>query len=96
MAGNTAGGKAAAITNKAKYGEDFYGRIGRKGGMNGKTGGFYANRELASICGQVGGTISRRNGHKLSAREKREIKRSYEKLMAIHLKAQQERQKVLV
>lgn len=60
MAGTKAGGKAAARTNKAKYGEDFYARIGAMGGKKGKTGGFYANRELARIAGAKGGTISRR------------------------------------
>ena len=31
-----------------------------KGGKKGKTGGFYANRELARIAGAKGGRISRR------------------------------------
>lgn len=60
MAGTVAGGKAAAATNKQKYGADFYGRIGAIGGKKGKTGGFYANRELARIAGAKGGRISRR------------------------------------
>lgn len=60
MAGTTAGGKEAAATNKAKYGSDFYARIGAKGGRVGRTGGFYANRELARVAGQKGGRISRR------------------------------------
>lgn len=60
MAGTKAGGKAAAKTNKAKYGADFYGRIGAIGGRKGKTGGFYANRELARTAGAKGGKISRR------------------------------------
>lgn len=60
MAGTKAGGKAAAATNKAKYGEDFYGRIGAKGGKLGRTGGFFANRELAREAGRKGGRISRR------------------------------------
>lgn len=60
MAGTKAGGKAAAATNKAKYGADFYARIGARGGKAGRTGGFYANRELARIAGQKGGRISRR------------------------------------
>ena len=33
---------------------------GRMGGKVGTTGGFYANRELASIAGAEGGRISRR------------------------------------
>ena len=40
MAGTKAGGKAAATTNKTKYGSDFYAKIGAKGGKKGKTGGF--------------------------------------------------------
>jgi general stress protein YciG len=60
MAGTKAGGKAAAATNKAKYGSDFYAKIGAKGGKLGKTGGFFANRELARAAGAKGGRISRR------------------------------------
>ncbi len=60
MAGTKAGGKAAAETNKRKYGADFYARIGAKGGRLGRTGGFYANRELAREAGRKGGRISRR------------------------------------
>ena len=60
MAGTKAGGEAAAATNKAKYGADFYARIGAKGGKRGRTGGFFANRELARIAGRKGGMISRR------------------------------------
>lgn len=60
MAGTKKGGQAAAQTNKAKYGSDFYAKIGAKGGTKGHTGGFYANRELARKAGAVGGRISRR------------------------------------
>lgn len=60
MAGTMAGGKAAAETNKIKYGADFYAKIGAMGGKKGRTGGFYANRELASIAGRKGGQISKR------------------------------------
>lgn len=60
MAGTKDGGKAAANTNKQKYGADFYAKIGAKGGQKGTTGGFYANRELARKAGQKGGRISRR------------------------------------
>ena len=61
MAGTKEGAKKAAATNKARHGEDFYAVIGRRGGQNGTTGGFYANRELARIAGQKGGRISRRS-----------------------------------
>lgn len=60
MAGTADGGKKAAATNKAKYGKDFYARIGAAGGRQGTTGGFYANRELARKAGALGGRISRR------------------------------------
>ncbi|MDB5169879.1 MAG: hypothetical protein JWN82_275 [Candidatus Saccharibacteria bacterium] len=60
MAGTKAGGEAAAKTNKAKYGSDFYAKIGAAGGKKGKTGGFYADRELARIAGARGGRVSRR------------------------------------
>lgn len=60
MAGTKAGGRAAAETNKKKYGADFYARIGAVGGKKGRTGGFFANRDLARIAGAKGGRISRR------------------------------------
>ena len=60
MAGTRAGGILAAKTNKKRYGPGFYARIGAEGGRNGKTGGFFANRELARIAGAKGGQISRR------------------------------------
>jgi len=61
MSGTKSGGKAAAQTNKTRYGKDFYARIGAKGGKNGRTGGFYANRDLARVAGAKGGKISRRS-----------------------------------
>jgi uncharacterized protein len=63
MAGTKVGGKAAAQTNKLKYGADFYARIGSTGGSNGHTGGFAAGtegRERARKYGAIGGRISRR------------------------------------
>lgn len=60
MAGSKSGGVKAAQTNKAKYGADFYKKIGQKGGKLGKTGGFAASRELARRAGSIGGRISRR------------------------------------
>lgn len=38
----------------------FMQKLGQKGGRNGTTGGFAANRELAVIAGRKGGTKSRR------------------------------------
>lgn len=60
MAGTKVGGRKAADTNRKRYGGDFYAKIGAKGGKNGHTGGFAANRELARIAGAKGGRISRR------------------------------------
>lgn len=60
MAGTKEGGRKASITNRLKHGEDFYERIGRKGGQNGHTGGFASNHELAKIAGRKGGRLSRR------------------------------------
>lgn len=60
MSGTRAGGIKAGKTNKAKYGNDYYRRIGSIGGKNGHTGGFASNPELAKIAGRKGGRISRR------------------------------------
>lgn len=61
MSGTKAGGMKAAATNKAKYGEGFYARIGKMGGQNGHTGGFAAmDPERVRECGRKGGSISRR------------------------------------
>lgn len=60
MPGTKAGGLKAAATNKERHGDNFYRKIGAKGGRNGHTGGFAANRALASVAGAKGGRISRR------------------------------------
>lgn len=69
MAGNRAGGLKAAETNKRRQGADFYARIGRRGGMNGNTGGFASDKvgadgltgkERAVLAGRKGGTVSKR------------------------------------
>lgn len=64
MAGTKAGGKKTAATNKRLHGEDFYKKIGAKGGRNGHTGGFAANPALARVAGAKGGKKSRRTGVK--------------------------------
>lgn len=69
ISGTRLGGLRAAATNKAKYGEDFYSRIGQKGGQNGHTGGFATVDEngvhmLAITAGRKGGLISRRGAKK--------------------------------
>lgn len=60
MAGTKDGGIKARNTNKSRYGDDYYAKIGSEGGKKSRTGGFFANRELARIAGAKGGRISRR------------------------------------
>ena len=69
MSGTKAGGVKARNTNYERHGKDFYVTIGKKGGMNGRTGGFFSNkigkdgltgRERARVAGRNGGLISRR------------------------------------
>lgn len=64
MSGTVSGGKKAGVTNKELYGPDYYARIGRIGGKLGRTGGFFANRELARVAGAKGGRISKRRAAK--------------------------------
>lgn len=45
--------------SEAAYRESMQ-EVGRKGGRNGTTGGFAANKALARIAGAKGGRISRR------------------------------------
>ena len=67
MAGTKRGGIKAAETNIGRYGERFYAVIGHRGGMNGHTGGFAADPELARRAGAIGGRISKR-GKKLTGK----------------------------
>lgn len=63
MAGTKAGSIKAQATLRAKYGDKYsqhFKEMGAKGGRNGHTGGFFANRELAREAGRKGGLISRR------------------------------------
>lgn len=73
MSGTLQGGKRAAATNKAKYGNDFYKKIGAMGGSMSGTGGFASDligedgltgRERAQRVGRWGGQRSRR-AHRL-------------------------------
>jgi general stress protein YciG len=77
MSGTVTGGKKAAATNKRVYGDDFYARIGAMGGKLGRTGGFYANRELASIAGRKGGIKSRRGPQTLEQRQAQARRRAH-------------------
>lgn len=69
MSGTVKGGKKASITNKQKHGEDFYKRIGRKGGKKSSNGGFASSKvgldgltglERARLAGRKGGLLSKR------------------------------------
>lgn len=71
MTGTKEGGRKAAATNKLIYGEDFYARIGAKGGSRSTPYGGFGSKKIgpdgltglqrASIVGVKGGHISRRN-----------------------------------
>lgn len=79
MSGTREGALKTAATNKLRHGEDYYSRIGKKGGSRSTpTGGFgcpnvgvdcLTGRERASIAGAKGGAKSKRT----------EAKRWYEK-----------------
>lgn len=77
MSGTQSGGQLAAKHNKATYGLDFYAVIGSFGGSRGRTGGFYANRELARVAGALGGRMGRRR--KLTVVEKLQRKAAKER-----------------
>ena len=63
MAGNREGGIKSAKKILASD-PDFYRKIGRIGGKKGTKGGFYADRNRASLPAKLGGKMSKR-GHKL-------------------------------
>jgi general stress protein YciG len=59
MAGTKAGGLKVKQKMLAEN-PNYYKSIGKIGGQNGHTGGFYGNSERARIAGAKGGRISRR------------------------------------
>lgn len=67
MAGTRLGGLKAAATIRERHGDDFYAKIGRRGGKLGHTGGFAANPALARIAGAIGGRKSKRGPAKRKA-----------------------------
>ena len=73
MAGTKEGGRKASIVIKEKHGEDFYKRIGSKGGKSGdhSKSGFASNPELAREAGRKGGKKSRRGKSKKNSEETR-------------------------
>ena len=65
MAGNKAGGAKAAITNRLKHGEDFYSRIGSRGGKwCGAKGFALMPTDKVKAAGRKGGSLSRRGPSK--------------------------------
>lgn len=73
MSGTVSGGKITASINRARYGEDFYKRIGAIGGKKSRNGGFASSKvgedgltglERARIAGIRGGRKSRRTKSK--------------------------------
>ena len=62
MAGAIEGGRKAAITNKMKYGDDFYRGIGHKGGSKTSPAKRWwaLHPELAKAAGAKGGAKSKR------------------------------------
>ena len=75
--GTKEGAKKASITNRLKYGDDFYKRIGSIGGQRGVSGGFaclekgadgLTGPERARISGAKGGRISKRGPAKQSTK----------------------------
>lgn len=57
MSGTKAGGLKCAATNKLKHGEDFYKRIGSKGGkVKNPNKGFGSSHERAVAAGRKGRT----------------------------------------
>ncbi len=60
MAGSQVGGVKAAQTNKKRYGQAFYVKIGSMGGKKSRGGGFAKDPELARRAGSIGGKKSKR------------------------------------
>lgn len=102
MAGNIAGGQAAARTNKQYYGQDFYVKLGKLGGSAPKKSpcGFATRKDIASAAGRIGGMKSRRISahpkHKryydLKAVDDYEIEVAYRHLLQVQRKAQHDRE----
>lgn len=81
MSGTKSGGEKASITNKQRYGEDWYSKIGKRGVLHRRqekeTRPFYKDRKLASRAGAIGGRISRRRSKPMEVTEKSWIKRMF-------------------
>lgn len=60
MAGTKEGGQKARDTNKHKYGDDHYAKLGKLGGSveHPETRAFHTNRKLARYAGYKGGIVT--------------------------------------
>lgn len=94
MSGTIAGGQATAATNKAKYGEDYYKEIGKKGAEAykltqekgiAKPRGFAYNRELARTAGAKGGTNSKRGKARSHPRTLKRFTQTYTKANLVRI-----------
>ena len=73
MSGTKSGAIKAAATNKAKYGEDYYAKMGAKGGSGHRPEKryFHTHPDVARMVGAKGGRISRRGPTKKQAEAER-------------------------
>lgn len=79
MSGTYMGGLQTAKTNKEKYGEDYYKKIGAIGGrkITDKPKGFAANNDLARAAGRIGGTVSSRSRRLTQAEKEAALQKLY-------------------
>ena len=82
MSGTVKGGKKAAVTNKVRYGENFYSNIGSKGGSayTEKLKGFAANPALAKEVGRAIGLKTKKGYKWLGDAEKKGYGRYIDKM----------------
>lgn len=66
MSGNVKGGKLTAKIVKAKYGKDFYRKLGQIGGKKSRGGGFTGRPDLAQVAGSKGGKNRMKNAPRCS------------------------------
>lgn len=77
MSGTRTGGLLAAKKNKANHGEDYYVKIGAKGGKA-PGGAFKWDKELARRAGAIGGRVSRRGiSPKTAEKERAEFQEGF-------------------
>lgn len=77
MPGTVSGGKLAEKTNKKRYGEDFYQKIGKLGGAKSRGGGFAYDREKAREAGRIGGKASRKTAIKQVESEAKQTEKEH-------------------